>query len=225
MTKLKPFEKWKTQEVENTFGISPDYNSPTLFSWLQANYPISDRKKEALIEAKDKLLKYISFYNEADISFFFISQVMICVDFIEEKYRAYAQLPMKGTLIDVDGNEGEVNGIAEMVIARGKQIPETPYFFLNEYKPEKKTGSESDPLGQLLIAMLVAQHKNNEEYPIYGCYVNGRNWHFVVLEDKKYAVSNAYNATDTDIMEIYSILMEIKHKVHLRLNLPFSVPV
>ncbi|MFN0203791.1 MAG: hypothetical protein ACKVTZ_19845 [Bacteroidia bacterium] len=221
MAVIKSFEKWKTQEVENTFGVSQQKQMPLLEKWLAAHYDAPEMEKIMLNKLKDKLLDFIEFYNEADISMFFISHVLTIIDFVQEKYRAYNQLPLKQKLKDIQGKEIEVGGIVEMLVARGKQIPETPFFFLNEYKPEKRTGSESDPKGQLLIAMLAAQAKNQDEFPIYGCYVNGRNWHFVVLEGKSYAVSNAYNATDNDIFQIYSILMEVKRYIHLRLNLPF----
>ena len=222
MAVIKSFEKWKTEEVENTFGITPLYhNSQTLKNWLSANYEPIEVTKNLLEVWRDKLEKFIEFYNEADISMFFISHILTTVDFIQEKYRAYNQLHVKQKVKDINGKEMEIGGVVEMTVARGKQIPVTPYFFLNEYKPEKRTGSESDPKGQLLIAMIAAQAKNNDEFPIYGCYVNGRNWHFVVLEGKTYAVSDAYVATSQDIFQIYSILMEVKRYIHLRLNLPF----
>ena len=222
----KPFEKWKTQEVENTFGIQVIYDSPTLTKWLEVHREPSEIETTLLLEWRNKLVKYINYFNESDISMFFISNVLTLVDFIQEGYRAYTQLGMKTVLRDVTGKDVEIGGKVEMAVARGKQIPDTPFFFLNEYKPEKRTGSESDPKGQLLIAMLVAQAKNSTEnqgeYPIYGCYVNGRNWHFVVLENKTYCVSNAFNATDNDIFSIFSILWEVKRYIHQRLNLPFE---
>lgn len=219
----KPFEKWKTQEVENTFGLYPSDNNQTLLTLLQANHPISDRKKENLFEAQGKLAKFIDYYNESDISMFFISHVLTIVDFFRLEYRPYTQLSMKETMKDIYGVDIKVGGKVEMAIAKGKQIPETPFFFLNEYKPEKKTGSESDPKGQLLIAMLVAQNKNNDDYPIYGCYVNGRNWHFVVLEGKEYGVSDAFVATHKDeLLQIHSILTEIKYYIHQRLGIALS---
>lgn len=217
----KPFEKWKTQEVENTFGINQISHSDTLNKWLSAQYTMSIETQKHLTQMREKLSYFIGFYSEADISMFFISPVLMEVDFIQKEYRAYMQLPMKLHRKDVHGNDIQSKGIVEMAIARGKQIPETPFFFLNEYKPEKRTGSESDPLGQLLIAMLAAQVLNKDEYPIYGCYVNGRNWHFVVLEGNEYAVSDAYVTTQDDIYQVYAILMEMKRYIHLRLNLPF----
>ena len=78
-----------------------------------------------------------------------------------------------------------------------------------EYKPEKNR--DNDPLGQVLIAMVVAQQYNEQKFPVYGCYVNGRNWFFVVLHDDTYSVSRAYDATDIiDLQQILASLIDIK---------------
>ena len=64
--------------------------------------------------------------------------------------------------------------------------------------------------GQLLISMVVAQALNSAEIPILGTYIVGRNWFFVVLWEKSYAVSNEYNAADEHIYKIFSILQKSK---------------
>jgi hypothetical protein len=72
----------------------------------------------------------------------------------------------------------EIDGIflkseADMLVSKGiGDIIETPYFFLHEYKREKKyTG---DPTGQMLGGMLIAQAKNNDNKPVYGGYIQGK---------------------------------------------------
>jgi hypothetical protein len=47
--------------------------------------------------------------------------------------------------------------------------------------------------------MVAAQVQNKDNEVLYGCYVSGRNWFFVVMEGKNYVVSNAFNATNDDI--------------------------
>ena len=87
-----------------------------------------------------------------------------------------------------------------------------PYFFIHEYKQETKKGS-SDPKGQLLSELLVAQAKNDIKNPVYGCYVVGRSWFFVILHNKEYAVSRAYDASQADIYTIIAILRKVKEYV------------
>lgn len=85
------------------------------------------------------------------------------------------------------------------------------FFFLHEYK--KKRGSADDPLAQVLVEMLAASTLNADGKPIYGCYIVGRNWFFIVLEGRNYAVSDTFVATQDDIFQIVAILKTIKHHV------------
>ena len=59
--------------------------------------------------------------------------------------------------------------------------------------------------------MLAARAFNGIEYPLYGCYVVGRNWFFVVLEGSMYAESDEYSASnEEDMLQIFSTLREAK---------------
>ncbi len=93
-------------------------------------------------------------------------------------------------------------------LAKGRQKTIKPYFFIHEYQQERK--DHSDPKGQLLAELLAAQTNNNDQHPLWGCYVVGRNWFFVVLYGNKYAVSNAYNTPDNDIFQIIAVLQKMK---------------
>ena len=67
--------------------------------------------------------------------------------------------------------------------------------------------------------MLVGQTQNEDNLPIYGCYVVGRNWFFMTLEDKNYAISKAYSADDEDIFEIVKSLKSLRSILFKRLNI------
>ena len=62
--------------------------------------------------------------------------------------------------------------------------------------------------------MVVAQKHNTLQIPIYGAYVIGRLWFFVILYEKEYAVSLAYDATkNNDLDNIFSILTDVKVRI------------
>ena len=111
------------------------------------------------------------------------------------------------------GDGLEAGGKVDWMLAEGIQDPRQPYFFLHEYK--KEVEASGDPLGQLLIAMVGAQQQNMEAFPLYGCYVLGRNWFFVILEGQQYVTSNAFNATQDDIFRIYSVMKEIQQRTEI----------
>jgi hypothetical protein len=78
---------------------------------------------------------------------------------------------------------------------------------LHEYKPEI---GGNDPKGQLLAAMLTCEYLNDKKFPIYGCYVVGKFWYFVVLDGNDYDVSHAYDTSTDDIFDVFSILIQAK---------------
>ena len=46
---------------------------------------------------------------------------------------------------------------------------------------------------------------------MYGLYVIGRYWYFVVMEGKNYCVSKGYDSTDKeDLLEIIAILRKFR---------------
>jgi hypothetical protein len=66
--------------------------------------------------------------------------------------------------------------------------------------------------------MLAAQAKNNGlNIPIYGLYNIGQFWFFIVLQNKEYTVSKAFDATDKDdLKQIINLLQYVK--AHIERN-------
>ncbi len=58
--------------------------------------------------------------------------------------------------------------------------------------------------------MLVAQEINEYKHPIYGCYIKGRDWIFMVLQGKNYCISEPYIATRDDVFDIFRILRRLR---------------
>jgi hypothetical protein len=98
------------------------------------------------------------------------------------------------------------------MVATGIFVPYHPFFFLQEYK--KSQGYDSDPFGQLLVCMVAAQHLHKDGQPLYGCYVIGKIWTFVLLDGQQYATTQSYDATDAgELQIIWSMLVEVKRIV------------
>lgn len=90
-----------------------------------------------------------------------------------------------------------------------------PYFYFHEYKQKKNAKA---PTAQVLLAMLIAQVHNQDGKPIYDCYVIGELWHFMVMQDNKYAMHKGLNATEPDDLQaILLILRKVKQILMLDL--------
>jgi hypothetical protein len=204
---MRNFENWETQDVELTFGLEQKKKLPLLEEWLNPIEQLNSNEKKILDIWRDKLLDNADFWNEDELKLQFIAPLLNLIDYTLPFCKPFSQRKLVTTI-----NGIEIGGWVDYMLASGKQKPIRPYFFLHEYKQETKKGS-SDPKGQLLAEMLTAQHLNDYQFPIYGCYVVGRNWFFMILQNNEYAVSNAYNASDEDIYQIVAILRKVKEYI------------
>lgn len=67
--------------------------------------------------------------------------------------------------------------------------------------------------------MIAAQHLNNDGKPVYGAYIVGRQWFFLALHERTYALSLAYDATKLEeLRQIFKMLKYIKQLVEQELR-------
>ena len=208
---MKRFERWKYEEVELTFGTERVKDLPSLVEWLKADEPADDFEKKILGIYYDQLVRKVDAWNEDELKFFFLSHIITLVDFTKPKvYSSFSQRTIAAKRKDVNQKDVDLRGRIEFFVALGEQTPRQPFFFIHEYKPLNKT-TPSDPLGQLLIAMLATQTLNDIKRPLYGTYIRGSNWQFVVLENNQYSVSKSFDAIEEiELYKIFSILKRCK---------------
>lgn len=208
---MKSFEKWKYQELFNHFGLKKVKTLPTLQAWLATETEnITESEEHALTKLRLKIEEEIDSWQEDELKSFFIIPLMELIDFRRlPYYKPFTQRNISATVKDLKNEEMELNGRVEFLVAKGLQDPETPFFFVHEYKPE--VGTKNDPIGQLLVSMFAAQQLNKDEKEMYGLYIIGRNWFFVILAGREYSISKAYDSTQPQpLIEIYLILKKAK---------------
>ena len=212
ITTSKSFSNWTQIEVEKRFKLNFELTSPTLDEWLQADERITDFENQMLEKLRKKAFIYIRDWNETELTAKLISAIFDLVDFDQVKYSLFLERAIAGTINDIP-----IQGKADMMIATGRIEPESPYFFLQEFKKEKT--SSGDPIAQLLLAMLLAQQENGTEIPVYGSYISGRFWFFAILEGDSYTLSDSYTATHEDeLQQIVRILKRLKKKIEASLS-------
>jgi hypothetical protein len=204
MAKQKSIELLEPILIE-TFGLERIYQAtPLLADWLSAEGEINEMDMWILEESRAKLIENADSWNEEELKMQFISFVIFLARFdkpIRTYYDREISAEINGTFVSSKVDMMLSKGIGEMI--------KTPYFFLHEYKREKKYSG--DPVGQMLGGMLVGQAKNNDDKPVYGCYVQGRNWYFSLMEGKKYVVSKGFDSSEIDeVKQIIYILRKLK---------------
>lgn len=214
---MRRFDSWKITELEETFGLQEvNINFAPLDEWLAqavgnvANSQKDERIYDVLDKYRKDLLSNGPYWNEEELKLYFIAPLLQTAG-----YPALSTLGWKGFAgrylkAEIPSEKGtiSVGGYVDFAVARGKDVIQTPIFFLHEYKQEDKRGT--GPRGQLLIEMLTAWTLNADRLPIYGCYVLGRTWVFCVLKEKQYAFSGGFNAEEPEkIYQIYAVLANI----------------
>jgi hypothetical protein len=200
---MRNFETWDTEAVETELGLVQVRQSNLLNDWLSSTTTFDESERKILAYLKDKLFDNAEFWNEDELKLQFIGPLLLIVGYDMPIYKVFSQRSLSATINDI-----EIGGRVDFMIAKGKQRPSKPYFFIHEYKQETK--GSADPKGQLLSELAAAQYRNEHKFPVYGCYVIGRNWFFVVLDNNEYAVSKPYIASDEEIYKIVAMLREIK---------------
>ena len=190
-------------QLENMFEVKQVRTLDHLEGWLNGHADISETERVILLMFREKLLLNAHDWNETELAYNFIGPVMALVNYTSEAFNFFAERLVSGVV------EGfEMSGKPDGMIASGFREPKMPYFCFQEYK--KDQDPEGDPAGQALAAMLVAQAMNERHHPVYGCYVKGRDWFFMVLHGKQYAISEPYIATRDEVFDIFRILRALK---------------
>jgi hypothetical protein len=215
---MSTFKSWTREKLYERFGLKRVYDSPILWEWLNTETPIEDRIKVNLMEMRQRMIRYVDYWNEEEVKLKFIGNIISSIDYDTDEISAFSERAISGI---VDGEE--LNGEPDLIVARGKQEVKTPFFFLHEYKKELDNNSP-DPAGQCLAAMLLAYEQNLNtpkmaQKPIMGAYIVGRNWFFMTLQGREYCISDAYVSThEDDLLSIYRIMKASKERIEVIWN-------
>ncbi len=191
--------------LEKTFDLVELEEINVLSEWIEKsnNYDIDEYEKRT-VNHLQAILKYrVDDWNEIELTEHFIGPLFSIINFNTKKYGMFSERLIKANI-----GEYELSGEPDAIIASGRREPEIPYFCFYEYKKEEET--KGDAKGQCLAAMMVAQELNNNNIPIYGIAVKGKDWYFMVLKGKEYAISTPYKAVDEELFEIVKFLKHLK---------------
>lgn len=191
--------------LEEWLGLRKQYNNTMLDTWLASDAEILSYEVQSVEVLRSVLADNSEHWNETDLSMHFIGPMFSFAQFtMPYRFNLFAQRNIEAVLNDI-----KLFGRVDEMVATGFREPEIPYFAFNEYK--RQTDPNGDPAGQCLAAMLAGQALNDKKETVYGCYVIGATWYFMVLEGKYYAMSNSFDGRDIDeALQILRILKALK---------------
>ncbi len=202
--------KYDTDFIIGAFSLERNINSCGLLNTLMEKNLILLPEQEGFIEKKRQLLAIEGeFWNEEELKMHFLAHLFEVIQMNEpQKIKIFYERPLADIV-----NGYKLSAVCDMLLATpfGINTPKKPYFFLQEYKKAK---GAPDAEGQMLVAMLLAQQQNANNKPMYGCWLQGKNWVFTTLHQKKYCVSQQYDATNkADLMVIMTMLFNLKKTI------------
>jgi hypothetical protein len=201
--KSTTFKEWDLDTLDIAFSLQQIWDCPLLTAWINNAQEIDAFEKRQLLQLQKSLIRGGRAWNEVELENKFISPLIMAADIDDETIGYFLERPLSGIVGDY-----ELTGIVDGVIASGVRNPHTPYFCFHEYK--RSIENQGTPDAQVLAAMLVAREKNANKLPIYGLFVVGLTWNFVILNNKKYCISKNYNADDEEIFVIFKMLKALK---------------
>jgi hypothetical protein len=198
-------------EISRFFNLTESLNCSHLNLWLGVKSELDDFEMRIIDDLYEEIVESGEYMNEEELKTKMVSLVFYVAKVQERrKISVFYERSMSGTINDV-----ALSVICDCLVATPRiKSPDMPYFFLQEFKKSK--GEKKDPEAQMLIAMLLAQAKNNDGKPIYGGYLIGTGWHFTTLIDKDYCVSRKYEATTKE--HLLGIVYALKSLKQLILN-------
>jgi hypothetical protein len=197
-------------EVIDTFDIEKVRNCIILKDWLDVKGEFTPFESQIIDTVRQNLEIKWDEWNEEELKMNFISIVFFVAQIdVPKQISTFYERKFSGIVNDIS-----ISLIVDCMLASPTNSgrPKSPYFFLQEFK--QSLGDGHDPEGQMLAAMILAQEKNQDEYPLFGCWIQGRFWYFTTLIGKNYCVSNPFNATNShDLLKITLILRKLKENI------------
>ncbi len=204
------FKDWTLTTLEDALGIKQIWKSELLEQWEHADIEINEFEKTTLLHLQKSLIRGGRAWNEVELENKFISPLIMTAGIDDEQIGYFLERPLSGVVGDY-----ELSGTVDGMIATGFREPKMPYFCFHEYK--RSIENQGTPDAQVLAAMLVAREQNQNKHPIYGLFVVGLNWNFIVLTGNDYCISKTYQADDEDIFAIFKMIKLLKQIIHSKL--------
>ena len=202
------FQECTPQKLDKWFGLQRTFSSQVLDQWIQTEADLSPVEQTILQHLKQLSIENVDTWNEQELIINFVGPLFSLVNFSKfYSFNFFSQRNIEAVMPGVH-TDIKLSGEPDGIVATGYWEPEIPMFAFSEYK--RLLDPNGNPIGQCLAAMLVGQHLNEHSKPLYGSYVVGHDWRFLVLEGTKYTISQNYSAIRDEIFDIFRILKALK---------------
>ncbi len=210
MEEIVKINHYEFDDLLDTFAIKETEKCMVLDEWLDVSGELNDFENKLLNLSHQRMAKNVKGWNEEELKINFLGNIFLLADIeIEGVCKTFFERPLSAI---IDNKQLSVKCDCLVASVKGKSTPKYPYFFLQEFKKQK--GDSNDPEAQMLAAMIIAQSINKDENPLYGCWLQGKNWNFSVLNGKDYCTSKQFDTLEIeDLYQVLFILRNLKKMI------------
>lgn len=200
--RIKQYSEAELIDIFQLTRLFGNQSSALMQSWLDCETTLNQSEQYLFDLIFNDAYQNIDGWHEEDLKMKFICFVLRLGNLVDnDKFHTYFERTLEST---VEGHFLKIK--TDFMLAKGiLDMPQIPYFHFQEYK--RQTDPNGNPVAQVLEAMLIAQTLNKNNKPIYGAYVIGKFWNFIILENKTYSISKTFDCTEqADLMKIIAML-------------------
>ncbi len=204
------FKEWTLDKLDAEFGLKQVRDCKIMKEWLAMSYTPDEYEKRYISDLQEILNLGGDEWNEVELENKFISPLFNLIKFDNLRFAYFLERNLRSVIGNYD-----LSGIVDGLIATGYRSPNIPFFCMHEYK--RAIDNEGHPNAQNLVAMLVAREQNSNQKPIYGLFIVGSIWQFMVLNGNEYCISKKYDAAEQSVYDIFSALKGLKVIIETKL--------
>ena len=207
--RIKQYSEAQLIDIFKLTRLVGNQSSALMQSWLDCETTLNQGEQYLFDLIFNDAYQNIDGWHEEDLKMKFICFVLRLGNLVDnDRFHTYFERTLEST---IDGHFLKVK--TDFMLAIGiLDMPQIPYFHFQEYK--RQTDPNGNPIAQVLEAMLIAQTLNANNQPIYGAYVIGKFWNFIVLENKTYSLSKTFDCTEhDDLVKIIAILRKFNQLI------------
>lgn len=194
-------------EIADVFQLVKQGSCEHLTEWLDADGTLAADELSLFDSIYADIVEDGDYWNEEELKMQAVAFLMHLAHLKEKGLiKIFYERPLSAVL-----NGYRLSVVTDCMVAAPRPFnsPRNPYFFLQEFKRGK--GEKTDPEAQMLVAMLIAQHSNADQKPLYGGYLVGSTWVFTTLYERNYCVSRKFDLLDrTDLLQVVFMLRKLK---------------
>lgn len=202
MVKQLSFSNIRFKDLRAIVPLEQSADEAVFEKWFSFDYRFSEAEIAFLDDLIRRNRSKINAYTSKELRAKFLVPLLNKVDFVYDEISDWYERSIRGQV-----NGVEIGGVTDFMVAKGIKEPETPYFYIQEFKPSKPSVFPEDQL----LAELMVSIELNDKQQMKGAYIVGQLWTFVLLKKQLNGGFVLHLAPSLDALKLEDLQQIYKH--------------